>query len=151
MQYLSQLLEPVAKDYDFVILDTSPGLSVYQASVLYASGWALCLMKTDPYSMQGLTNLLSYIQDTVIGQYKAPKLQLLGVLPVMMHKGSLDQGILDMVTEQYGADSLLPTIPYMPRINRYSATGVTTNEYFDQRPHKLYGIVVDQILERVKD
>lgn len=151
VQYLSKLLAPVAKDYDFIILDTSPGLSIFQASVLYASDYALCLMKTDPYSMQGLTNLLEYIQKTVINEYKAPKLQPLGVLPVMMQKGSLDQGILEMVTEKYGKDSLLPIIPYLPRINRYSATGITNTEYFDKRPHKLYGKVVDEILERVNE
>ena len=151
VQYLSELLEPVAKDYDFVILDTSPGLSVYQASVLYASDWALCMMKTDPYSMQGLTNLLEYIQNTVINEYGAPKLQPLGVLPVMMQRGSLDKGILEMVTEKYGKDSLLPVIPYLPRINRYSAIGITDDEYFDQRPHKLYAKVVDEILERVRN
>lgn len=151
VQYLSSLLEPIAKDYDFVLVDTSPGLSIFQASVLYASGWALCLMKTDPYSMQGLSNLLSYIQDTVINQYHAPKLQPLGVLPVMMQKGSLDKGILQMVTKKYGKDSLLPVIPYLPRVNRYSATGVTDSEYFDHRPHQLYGKVVDAILERVND
>lgn len=151
VQYLSKLLSPVAKDYDFIILDTSPGLSVYQASVLYASDYALCLMKTDPYSMQGLSNLLEYIQSTVIDQYRAPKLQPLGVLPVMMQKGSLDQGILEMVTEKYGEDSLLPVIPYLPRVNRYSATGITDNEYFDQRPHQKYGEVVDEILERVNN
>ena len=151
VQYLSELLEPVAKDYDFVILDASPGLSVYQASVLYASDWALCMMKTDPYSMQGLTNLLEYIQNTVINEYGAPKLQPLCVLPVMMQRGSLDKGILEMVTEKYGKDSLLPVIPYLPRINRYSATGITDDEYFDQRPHKLYAKVVDEILERVRN
>lgn len=151
VQYLSELLEPVAKDYDFVILDTSPGLSVYQASVLYVSDWVLCMMKTDPYSMQGLTNLLEYIQNTIINEYGAPKLQPLGVLPVMMQRGSLDEGILEMVTEKYGKDSLLPVIPYLPRINRYSATGITDDEYFDQRPHKLYAKVVDEILERVRN
>lgn len=151
VQYLSELLEPVAKDYDFVILDTSPGLSVYQASVLYASDWALCMMKTDPYSMQGLTNLLEYIQNTVINEYGAPKLQPLGVLPVMMQRGSLDKGILEIVIEKYGKDSLLPVIPYLPRINRYSAIGITDDEYFDQRPHKLYAKVVDEILERVRN
>ena len=151
VQYLSELLNLVAKDYDFIILDTSPGLSVYQASVLYASDFALCLMKTDPYSMQGLSNLLEYIQSTVIDQYHAPKLQPLGVLPVMMQKGSLDQGILEMVTKKYGEDSLLPVIPYLPRVNRYSATGITNTEYFDKRPHKLYGKVVDEILERVNE
>lgn len=151
VQYLSELLEPVAKDYDFVVLDTSPGLSIFQASVLYASDYALCLMKTDPYSMQGLTNLLEYIQSTVIDQYHAPKLQPLGVLPVMMQRGSLDKGILEMVTEKYGKDSLLPVITYMSRINRYSATGITDSEYFDKRPHQKYGEVVDEILERVND
>lgn len=151
VRYLSKLLKPVAKDYDFIILDTSPGLSIFQASVLYASDYALCLMKTDPYSMQGLDNLLSYIQKTVINEYKAPKLQPLGVLPVMMQRGSLDKGILEMVTEKYGKDSLLPVITYMSRINRYSATGITDSEYFDQRPHQKYGEVVDEILERVND
>lgn len=152
VKYLSKLLEPVSKAYAFVIIDTPPALSLYLSSALYASDYALCLMKTDPFSIEGLEHLLQYIQDRVINEYGAPRLEPLGVLPVIVQKNSsLDKGILDMVRQKYGDDMILPTVPYLSRLNRFSATGVTDNNYFDKHPQKVYGDIVDEILKRVKN
>ncbi len=149
-QYFSKLLATIADQYDYVVIDTPPSLSVYLSSALYASDWAICLMKTDPYSLEGLDNLLKYIQDTVIGKYGAPNLEPLGILPVILHKNNnLDKGILDMARDKFGADTLLPTVPFMSRMSRFAATGVTDDNYFDRRPNEVYGQVVDEILKRV--
>ena len=152
VQYFDKLLEPVAKDFDYVIIDTPPALSIYMASALYASDFALCLMKTDPFSNEGMNNLLKYIQNEVINNYKAPRLEPLGILAVMMHKkNALDTGILEMTKQQFGSDTLLPVVPYMARLSRYAATGVSDGGYFDKRPHEAYGKITDEILKRVKD
>lgn len=149
-QYFSKLLEPVASKYDYVVIDTPPSLSLYLSSALYASDWALLLMKTDPYSLEGLTNLLDYIQKTVIEDYGAPKLEALGILPVIMEKdNALDKGILDMAQEKYGKDMIFTPVPYLARLKRFAATGVTDHGYFDKRPNKIYGQIVDEILKRV--
>lgn len=149
VQYFSTLLDHVASKYDFCIIDTPPSLSLYLASALYAADYALCLMKTDTYSLEGLDNLLQYIQNTVINEYKAPKLQPLGILPVMLQKGSLDKGILEMTKEKYGADTVLPIVLYSSRMNRYGTTGVTDHGYFDKKPHEMYEEVTNEILKRV--
>lgn len=149
-QYISKLLAPVANQYDYVIIDTPPSLSLYLSSALYASDWALCLMKTDPYSLEGLSNLLNYIQQTVIDDYGAPRLEALGILPVIMEKdNALDKGIYAMAQEKYGKEMIFTPVPYLARLKRFAATGVTDHGYFDRRPNKVYGQIVDEILERV--
>ena len=150
-QYLNTLLEPIIKDYNFCIIDTPPTLSLYLSSALYASDYALCLLKTDPFSLEGLEHLLQYIQNKVINEYGAPRLEPLGVLPVIMQRNSsLDKGILDMIRTKYGDDMILPPVPYLSRLNRFSATGITDTDYFDQRPQKVYTVIVDEILKKVK-
>lgn len=151
-QYFSQLLAPVAKAYDFVIIDTPPSLSLYLSSALYTSDWAICLMKTDPYSLEGLDNLLKYIQNTVINEYGAPRLEPLGILPVIMEKdNTLDKGIYQMAQKKYGTDTILSPIPYLARLKRFAATGVTDSGFFDKRPNEIYGKLVDEILQKVND
>lgn len=149
VQYFSKLLDPVALKYDYCIIDTPPSLSIYLASALYASDYALCLMKTDTFAYEGLDNLLQHIQNTVINTYGAPRLQPLGILPVMLQKGSLDKGILEMTNQKYGEDTVLPIVQYSSRMNRYGTTGVTDHGYFDKKPHKMYDKVTDEILKRV--
>lgn len=151
VKYFDKLLKPIIKDYDFCIIDTPPTLSLYLSSALYVSDFALCLLKTDPFSIEGLEHLLKYIQDKVINEYGAPRLEPLGVLPVIMQKNSsLDKGILDMVRNKYGDDMVLPEVPYLSRLNRFSATGITDTNYFDRHPQKVYSTIVDEILKRVE-
>ena len=60
------------------------------------------------------------------------------------------KGILDMVRDKYGDDMILPEVPYLSRLNRFSATGITDNNYFDKHPQRVYSTIVNEILKRVE-
>lgn len=151
VELFSKLLKPLKNNYDYIIIDVPPTISLITDCALYASDWVLIVVQTQQQSFDGATSFLSYIQDDVIDQFKAPNLDLAGFLPVMLEKrSSVDQTVLHDLREKYGSDNVLNTIvPHMSRLKRYGLTGITTTGYYDKQVAKIYSEVTDEILERI--
>ena len=153
VKIFDKLLKPLKSAYDYILVDVPPTISLITDCSLYASDWVLIVVQTQQQSYDGATSFLSYIQDDVIDQFKAPNLDLVGFLAVMLEKrSSVDQTILHDLKAKYGDDNVLNTIvPHMARLKRYGITGITTNEYFDKKVVKVYSKVTDEILERIQN
>lgn len=153
VKIFDKLLKPLKSAYDYIIIDVPPTISIITDTALYASDWVLIVVQTQQQSYDGATSFLSYIQNDVIDQFKAPNLDLAGFLAVMLEKrSSVDQTVLHNLKEKYGSDNVLNTIvPFMARLKRYGVTGITTNEYFDKKVAKVYSKVTDEILERINN
>jgi chromosome partitioning protein len=76
---LRRLIEPVKEDYDFVLMDCSPSLSLLVVNALSAADGVVIPMSTDYYSLAGVRLLLNSIDEI---QYEVnPRLKVYGVLP----------------------------------------------------------------------
>lgn len=153
VELFSKLLKPLKNAYDYIIIDVPPTVSVITDCALYASDWVLIVVQTQQQSLDGASSFLSYIQNDVIDQFKAPRLDLLGFLAVMLEKkSSVDQTILHDLKAKYGSDNVLNTIvPHMSRLKRFGLTGITTTGYYDKQVTKVYEAVTDEILERIQN
>lgn len=153
VKIFDKLLKPLKDAYNYVIVDVPPTISLLTDCALYASDWVLVVVQTQQQSMDGASSFLSYIQDDVIDQFKAPNLDLIGFLPVMLEKrSSVDQTILHDLREKFGDDNVLNTIvPHMSRLKRFGLTGITTDGYYDKQVAKVYQKVTDEVLERIKN
>lgn len=151
IHYFAKLTHDLFNQYDFVIIDTPPTVSIITDCSLYVSDWVLITVQTQQQSYEGALTYLQYLQNTVINKLKAPRLDLLGILRVMLDKGSsLDQAVMDDITKQFGEENLLPTTVHaQSRIKRYGRTGITTNGYFDKKALNTYDQVTNEILERI--
>lgn len=153
VKVFDKLLKPLKNNYNYIIVDVPPTLSLFTDTALYASDWVLIVVQTQQQSYDGASSFLDYIQNDVINEFKAPNLDLAGFLPVMLEKrSSVDQTILHDLKERYGSDNVLNTVvPFMARLKRFGITGITTNEYYDKKVAKVYEKVTDEILERIKN
>lgn len=153
VKYLSQFLWPLAANYDFVIIDTPPTISLLTDSALYTSDWFIIVMQTQQQSFDGAKNYINYIQNDVINTYKAPNLDLLGILEVLLEKrASVDETILYNAKKDFGQENIFKTvIPHMARIKRFGITGITDSDRFDQAVFKKYDQVVNEIFKRIGD
>lgn len=153
VELFSKLLKPLKNNYDYIIIDVPPTISLITDCALYASDWVLIVVQTQQQSFDGATSFLSYIQDDVIDQFKAPNLDLAGFLPVMLEKrSSVDQTILHDLKERYGSDNVLNTVvPFMARLKRFGITGITVDGYYDKQVAKVYKAVTDEVLERINN
>lgn len=153
VELFSKLLKPLKSNYDYIIIDVPPTISLITDTALFASDWVLIVVQTQQQSLNGATSFLSYIQNDVIDQFKAPRLDLIGFLAVMLEKrSSVDQTVLYNLKQKYGSDNVLNTIvPFMARLKRYGLMGITTQGYYDKKVAKVYQKVTDEVLERINN
>lgn len=151
VQYLSSLISPISENYDYVIIDIPPTISLITDAALYASDWCVVVMQTQQQSLDGAISFINYIQDDVIDKYKAPNLDVIGILAVLIQSGApVDEGTLASATKYFGKENILPTkIHNMQRLKRYGVTGITTRTRHDQKVFDVYEKVTNDILKRI--
>lgn len=152
VQYFDTLTKDLFAQYDYVIIDTPPTVSLLTDCALYVSDWVLIVAQTQQSSFDGALTYLEYLQNTVIKELGAPRLDSAGILRVMLDKSSsLDQAVMNDISEKFGEENILPTIVHsMSRLKRYARTGITTQGYFDKKALKVYDQVTNELLERIK-
>ena len=74
-----QVLAPLSKEYDFIILDTAPSVGGIQERAIYAAHLVLVPTATEFMSMDGLTNTMELLQKMRTDAHWAGG--LVGVLP----------------------------------------------------------------------
>jgi len=75
---MKEALEPIRSKYDFIIIDTIPGLGVMLSNALTAADYVLMPMGADRDSLQGLSQLSVVIKQVL--QYSNSNLKPLGFL-----------------------------------------------------------------------
>lgn len=153
VKIFDKLLKPLKSNYDYILVDVPPTVSLITDCALYASDWVLIVVQTQQQSADGASSFLTYIQNDVIDQFKAPNLDLIGFLPVMLEKkSSVDQTVLYNLKAKFGDDNVLNTIvPHMSRLKRFGLTGITTAGYYDKQVAKVYSKVTNEVLERISN
>ncbi|MCS8588020.1 ParA family protein [Leuconostoc citreum] len=153
VKQFDKLLTPVKENYDYIIIDIPPTISLITDSALYASDYSLIVMQTHEASFTGAETFIKYIQDEVIDTYEAPRLELIGILAVLMQAGApVDEATIINATETFGESNILGTkIHAMQRIKRYSITGITFNSKHDKNVFAVYEKVTDEMIKRIED
>jgi chromosome partitioning protein len=75
---LRNVLEPLAAEYDLVIIDSPPGEEDVQQAILYATRFLVCPTRPDEASIDGLTGTARRAVN--VRQYGNPSLELLGTV-----------------------------------------------------------------------
>jgi len=78
---LSLALEPVHADYDFILIDCPPSLNMLTLNALVAADGVLVPIQTEYYALEGLSALLSTIEQ--IRAHRNPQLELEGIVRTM--------------------------------------------------------------------
>lgn len=75
---LREALEPLAEEYDYIIIDTPPALGVLTVNALTSSSSAIIPAQAEIHSIQGIGLLYDVIK--AVQKYTNPKLTIKGVL-----------------------------------------------------------------------
>ena len=84
---LKEALESVASEYDYIIIDTPPALSILTINALTASNSLIIPAQADIYSLQGIEQLAETIQP--VKRYCNPTLSIEGILLTRYSKRSI--------------------------------------------------------------
>ncbi len=125
---LKKFLHGLTEDYDFVMIDCPPSLSMLTVNALAASDGVVIPMQCEYYALEGLSQLMLTIRK--VKQMYNPALAILGIL-VTMYNGRLNLSlqVLDEIKKYY-ADKLFPTpIPRSVKLTEAPSFGVPAVVY----------------------
>ena len=155
--YFAQQLAKVRDEYDFVIIDVPPTLSIFTDSAIYATDFVIIVLQTQQRSLDGAETFFEYLQQ-MYNDYANIDFGILGVLAVLLKNNvGLDNQILKDAEADFGKDMLFnQIIRHMERLKRYDRTGIaekglTKYDMHDTRLHYIYNTLTKEIIVRLKD
>lgn len=123
---LAEALEPVEKDYDYVIVDTSPGWDPLTVNVLFYVYELITPVSLEVMTLQGLVEFLRSLSS--VQKYRS-EVTLNYILPTFLDKRIKNpDAILNRLIELYGEYVCTP-IRYNVRLSEAPAYGKTIFEY----------------------
>lgn len=156
ISYFAKQLKKVKDDYDVVVIDVPPTLSVFTDSAIYATDEIVIVLQTQQRSLDGAETFFEYLQQ-MYNSYEDVDFDILGVLPVLLKtRSGLDDQILEDAKEDFGEDALFEQIiHHMERLKRYDRTGIADHELtkadiHDRKIHYIYSELTKEIVERLK-
>lgn len=125
---LRAALLSVQSNYDIVIIDSPPSLSLLTLNVLTAADSVLLPVQAEFYAMEGLTQLLETMQ--LVRQSINPTLELLGVLVTMMDsRTALSQQVYEEVAKYFPGKIMKTKIPRNVRLAEAPSHGLPVGAY----------------------
>lgn len=155
-KHFSLLLSKIKDEYDYIIIDTPPTVSLYTDSALMASDSVVIVLQTQERSYVGAEAFISYLQE-LVQNYKAD-FSISGILPVLLKNNSqVDQSILEQAEEEFDKDNLFRNVvKNMERLKRYDIIGIIDpdletqkHDLHDMRVDSLYKKITEEFIERI--
>ena len=158
ISYFNNQLKQVQNEYDFIIIDVPPTLSIYTDSALYAADNVIIVLQTQQRSLDGAIAFWEYLQ-TFYNEHSTIDFDILGILPVLLkNNAGLDNQIIKDAKETFGDDLLFNTIiKHMERLKRYDRLGISEkgktskHDFHDEKTHEIYIQLTKEILNRLKE
>ncbi|HMB59362.1 MAG TPA: ParA family protein [Xanthomonadales bacterium] len=125
---LKEAIEPVAGQYDWVIIDCPPSLNLLTLNALTAADSVLIPMQCEYYALEGLTALLDTI-DQVRASVN-PGLEIEGLLRTMYDvRNNLSSAVSDQLLEHFGEQVYRTLVPRNVRIAEAPSYGMPVLHY----------------------
>jgi len=125
---LKNAIESVSAEYDYVIIDSPPSLSLLTVNGMIAANYLLLPVQTEFYALEGVVQLLDSMK--LVKKAMNPSLKLLGVLATMYDKRtSLSVEVLAEVKRYFKDKVFNATIPRNVRVAEAPSHGVPVGNY----------------------
>lgn len=149
-QLLKHAVNSVKKNYDFIIIDSPPSLSLLTVNAMIASEYILIPIQTEFYAMQGVVQLLDSMN--LVRKATNPDLKLLGVLATMYDKRTaLSSQVLAEVKKYFKEKVFETTIPRNVRLAEAPSHGVPIGQYDRfSKGARAYKELAEEVMERTK-
>lgn len=120
---LRDALQPVAQEYDFVLIDCPPALNLLTLNGLCAAKSVMIPMQCEYYALEGLSDLVNTIRK--VRANLNPELEIEGLLRTMFDpRNTLAQQVSDQLREHFGDKVYRTVIPRNVRLAEAPSYGV---------------------------
>jgi chromosome partitioning protein len=145
---LKAALEPISANYDFILLDCPPALSMLTINGLAAADTVMIPMQCEYYALEGLTDLVNTIKR--VRQNLNPKLEIEGLLRTMFDpRNTLAQQVSSQLQSHFGTKVYTTVIPRNVRLAEAPGFGApAVNFDAECKGSVAYLALVTEVLER---
>lgn len=146
---LSAAIAPIINDYDIIIIDNPPSLSLLTVNGLIAAKYVLLPVQVEFYALEGLGQLLETMK--LVRKGMNPSLELLGVLPTMMDSRTTLGGQVHQEIKKHFAEKVFETIiPRNIRLAEAPSHGLPIGAYDKfSKGARAYKALCREVLNRV--
>jgi chromosome partitioning protein len=141
-------LAPAREQYDVVLIDSPPSLSLLTINALAAADRALVPIQCEYYALEGISQLLKTL--TLVKQHLNRELSVGGVV-LTMHdpRVRLTQQVAEEVRRYFGDQAMQTVIPRNVRLSEAPSHGVPVNVYDPRsRGSEAYRSLARELAER---
>jgi chromosome partitioning protein len=125
---LQQALAPVEADYDFILIDCPPSLSLLTINALCCAHGVIIPMQCEYFALEGLTDLVNTIKR--VHANLNPGLKIIGLLRVMFDpRSTLAQQVSDQLKAHFGDKVYDTVIPRNVRLAEAPSHGLPVINY----------------------
>lgn len=148
---LKNAIENVRNDFDYVILDSPPSLSLLTVNGFIASDYLVLPVQAEFYAMEGLGQLLESMK--LVRKGMNPNLGLLGVLPTMVDsRTTLSGQVYEEIKKFFPGKVFSTPIPRNIRLAEAPSHGVPVGIYDRfSKGARAYKAVAKEIIERTQE
>ncbi len=146
---LRQAIEDLKTDFDFIIIDCPPSLSLLTVNGLIAAKYVLLPVQAEFYALEGLGQLLETMK--LIRKRMNPTLDLLGVLPTMMDsRTTLSNQVYEEIKKHFPGKVFENVIPRNIRLAEAPSHGLPIGDYDKfSKGARAYKAFTKEVLNRV--
>ena len=125
---LKSVLDNLSDKHDYILIDCPPSLGLLSVNALAAAEHVLIPVQAEYYALEGLSQLLSVIQQ--VRAAVNPDLNLLGVILTMYDsRNSLSEQVKKELEQHFGDKMFLTVIPRNVRLAEAPSHGKTIHEH----------------------
>lgn len=147
---LRDAINSVKDNYDYILIDLPPSLSLLTVNGMIASDYLLLPVQTEFYALEGVAQLLESMK--LVMKQANPNLKLLGVVATMYDKRtSLSLQVLKEIKKYFKGLTFKTTIPRNVRLAEAPSHGVPVGAYDKfSKGAKAYKDFTKELEERTK-
>lgn len=146
---LKAAIDASAGEYDIVIIDSPPSLSLLTVNGLIAASYVLLPVQVEFYALEGLGQLLETMK--LVRKGMNPTLELLGVLPTMIDaRTTLSGQVHEEIKKHFPGKVFSTTIPRNIRLAEAPSHGLPVGVYDRfSKGARAYKALAKEVLARV--
>lgn len=147
---LKNAISSIRDNYDFIIIDNPPSLSLLTVNGLIAADYMLVPIQTEFYALEGVSQLLESMK--LVKKALNPDLQLLGVLPTMVDsRTTLSSQVLEEIKKYFSGKVFDVYVPRNVRLAEAPSHGVPVGVYDRfSKGARSYKELAKEVISRVK-
>ncbi len=125
---LKNQLDQIDKDYDYIIIDCPPSLSILTINALAAANSVIIPMQCEYYALEGLASLLETIER--IQSAVNPSLEIEGIIRTMFDgRNNLANDVSAQLLSHFDSKVYVTVIPRNVRVAEAPSHGMSVIEY----------------------